>query len=228
MWMERIFDAVVAITAVIAIILSVKANSKAEKANEIAAEANEISKKVELAAFDPIFEATDPIRVVEDGQSGGRLKLALVSTIVISNKGALAGCVADLVVVLEILGTGSKRRFVPHYFANSERFLQVLREGNKPRVYKAHESRFSPVIVLRKQHIDKTIVFRNVRFYRKDIRPGTYVLELMGRYCGDRNGWQRMWRATYRVEAEEAKDVIRGRATAFDSEERINAIRKLQ
>ena len=219
----HLIDAILAVIALLALYVAWQAGKKADKANEIAEKALYWT---ELSPFSPSLVASDPIWKVQDPPKTDRIRLILVSTLTVSNKGAQPGCIADLVITLQVPLSGDRMNLKAHYFADSSRLLESVRRGRP--LHESYEASFAPIVVLGKQQVTKTVVFQNVSFDRTELREGKYVLNVVGNDCDSREKWTPFWKATYLVEAPEVASLLRGQTTVFDSEERINATQSLK
>src|SRR5262249_17759873 len=144
-----------------------------------------------------------------------KLSLILIRSIIFSNQGAQQGCIADLAAVLQVPVTTDEKKLRAYQFLNSEKLFQVIRTGRP--IHEAYEAFFTPVAILGKQQVSKTILFRYLNFDPKDLKEGTYMLGIVGSTCNAPDVWMQFLKSTYVLDRDRVADLIRGQATVFES-----------
>lgn len=223
--MRTVLEILGLVTAVIALYFSYQSDRKSSIANQIAERALIAS---ELGPFDPVLTMGAPLWKVENVRSDNQLmsSLALITTVTIANRGAQQGCIADLASLLQVPLTQDRKNLTAYNFVNSEKLLEVIRRGRP--LNEAYEDLFSPMIILGKQQISKTVLFRIPQLDRRDLREGSYKVSLVGRECAAVNKWTNFGQTTYVIAKSEIDGLLRGQATEFQSEEHIEAVRSLK
>lgn len=215
-------DWVLILATLLGVLVSGVAVYFAIDANRIARQALYVS---EEAPFDPVLVASDPMWRVEKVLNSSA-RVALATTVLIANRGAQTGCIADLALLVKLPTTGEEKRFKPYQFLNSGRLFEVLRKQRE--FHEAYEAEFAPIFVLGKEQVVRTILFRSFTFPTDQLVAGKYTVSLAANECGNRGRWRDHFTVTVDVRKEAAARLLCGRTIVFESEERINAFEALR